>query len=151
MTPLQLWLEGYKARGESCKQGALVSTVLIAVLGAAARETGATGTIIMGIIIFAGGIVCSALAYLLSGLALTKIAKSYSDSRGEDVDSTKEIKIKLEDISSFDNEKVDFGRWLKIPVIKVINYGNWFGIIEMTCLIVGLIFTVLSLTKAVRK
>jgi hypothetical protein len=122
---LQLWVEGYKFRGESCKQGGIVSAVLIAFLAASIKNNPIPNAPIpqvtlWAIVVLSFGIGFSALTYLLLGRAITQI--SYDNSNKED--------MMLSDL--FDISTKKYKTW-KLPA------SNFFGVCEMFCLIGGLI------------
>jgi hypothetical protein len=69
------WLEGFKIRLDSCKQGAVVSTVLIAAIGVNVRASQSQPQIqwwtVLAFVVLALAIGCSALAHLFFGHALS--------------------------------------------------------------------------------
>jgi hypothetical protein len=119
---VQLWAEGYKARGEACKQGGLVSSALILILGGVGQiydVSYAWPTLFLG-----GGVLFSALAYWLAGLALTNLAKN------------KSAPINIEDL---DESKGAF------------KFAAVCGMLEILALIVGVSLTVWSIATARQK
>ena len=122
MDLLQLWIEGYKARGEACKQGALAGSILLAVLAATIKEGGLPWAIIAAGFL-AGTVACSALAFLFAGNSVTYAAHRLSREKVEEVDLTT-----LQKHGSF-----------------LMLLANIFGFLEIPLLLFGLLFTVVTL------
>lgn len=124
-----LWLEGYKARAEATKQGALISTVLIAVL---AFEKNLEWEGIWAFIFLTLAVALSAFAHLAGGHALTKWARreSKKEKRGESPIATLSSKEKGRKGFSEPNELL----W----------WANIAGTFEIVFLILGFVFTCLA-------
>jgi hypothetical protein len=116
-------MEGYKARGEACKQGGIVSAVLLAFIAASIKSSPLTIWPVIAAIILALAVAFSALAYLLIGHAVTRTAEKASA-------STTQVEVKAVFQSS------PWLMWL----------GNAFGMLEILALVGGLILTVIAVT-----
>jgi hypothetical protein len=119
MSPLQLWIEGYKARGEACKQGGLVGVVLIAVVAALLKD-GKSSLLIATAIVLASGVAFSALAYWFLGWAVTDAANKH---KAED-------SLKLSQLQEEKSSKM--------------LMANFFGFVEIVFLAIGLFLLTLS-------
>lgn len=126
MDTLQLWVEGYKLRGEACKQGGIVSTILVAILGATNNAFLCNRYTILAIIVLVVGIGLSALAFLFLGLAITDAGSKLAEYNEKD--------------SRLQAEK----KKVKLKILL----ADFFGYAQMACLITGLLLTIkVFLTK----
>lgn len=73
----QFWIEGYKARGEACKQGGVVSVILMAIISSLIKQNFISegNYLFYSIVSLALAVVFSALAYLIMGVAVTRAAE----------------------------------------------------------------------------
>lgn len=76
----QFWVEGYKARGEACKQGGVVSAILMAIIASLVRQNifFKDNYMFYAIVSLALAVALSALAYLIMGVVVTRAAENGS-------------------------------------------------------------------------
>ncbi len=127
MTYLAFWIEAVKARGEACKQGGIMGSILLGVLLIAARRPQNSKSVVVAIILYAFAVGLSALAYLFFGYGATKAAEAAEEKAtgGESSEPT---------IKTLTNE---FASWIMA--------ANLCGTLEIIALVLGLVFTAVSL------
>ena len=121
MDTLQLWIEGYKLRGEACKQGGIVSAILVAILGGTNNAFPCNPIAIYAITVLVVGIGLSALAFLFLGWAITDAGS------------------KLVEYNVMDSRLQAEKAKVKLKIL----WANIFGFAQLFCLIFGLFLTIL--------
>lgn len=150
MNPLQLWMEGYKARGESCKQGGIVAAVLIAFLGASGKVTGVNSFGFWAAVVFALAVGFSALAWLFLGRALTCASVSLANGATTGCQTTAPAPAP-ESTPKTAPESAPTPAVTILAVQDVIRLVGWqlpaanvIGVLEIVFLVIGLVLTVLA-------
>lgn len=133
---MQLWLEGYRARGEACKQAAIVSSILITAIGMTVKDTNflCTRKTLPAIIFLVLGVATSALAYLFMGWAVTNAASKLKSLEVDTQNAEENLEIvTIENVHELENTRI--------------LLATIFGVLQIICLIIGLYFTVFAFTK----